>query len=262
MKVLVADDNPAIRRVECHVLKEAGFHPLEARNGQHVIEILEREKVDVILLDIMMPLMDGFTVCKTIKENARWNAIPVIMVSAKDNKDDIIRARMVGADDYILKPFTKETVSKKVRKALIPKDQRLVGRPGGPERRMGGRTKVSWEVSWGASKELGLGTMYKNRVVNISPKGFAFEFDRCQTCTGYELSTVHPMCLLARHGKRFDDSEPLEFVLSIERDVVIEVRGKIAHIHQPPDWPTSEVVGVSFTDLTVGAEQILAKYTY
>lgn len=262
-KILVTDDDMNLRRILCHFLKQEGFETVEARSGKEALDLLGAgAKPDLIIIDVMMPGEDGMTICKRLKDKPAMAGVPILICTARSKKEDIMRAIKSGADDYILKPFTKETVSKKVRKALIPKDQRLVGRPGGPERRMGGRTKVSWEVSWGASKELGLGTMYKNRVVNISPKGFAFEFDRCQTCTGYELSTVHPMCLLARHGKRFDDSEPLEFVLSIERDVVIEVRGKIAHIHQPPDWPASEVVGVSFTDLTVGAEQILAKYTY
>jgi hypothetical protein len=102
--------------------------------------------------------------------------------------------------------------------------------------------------------------MYKNRVINISLKGFAFEFDRCQVCTGYEVSTVHPLCLLAPNATRFDQAKVLDFILSISRDVVLEVKGKIAHIYQPVEWPKSEIVGVAFIEVAPWAEQILQQY--
>lgn len=262
-KILIADDDMNLRRILCHFLKQEGFETVEARSGKEALDLIGAgTKPDVLIIDIMMPGEDGLTICKKLKDRPAMKDVPIIICTARSKKEDIMRAIKSGADDYILKPFTRDTVAKKVRKAMIPPELRVAARPEGAERRASSRTKVSWEVSWGASKELGLGTMYKNRVVNISPKGFAFEFDRCTTCTGYELSTVHAMCLLARHAKRFDESEPLEFVLSIERDVVIEVRGKIAHIHQPPDWPTTEVVGVSFTELPPAVEETLAKYTY
>ena len=121
---------------------------------------------------------------------------------------------------------------------------------------------MEWVVSWGASAELGISSLYKNKVINISGKGFAFEFDRCQTCTGYELSTVHPMCLLARHANRFEEGTPLEFVLSISRDIVVEVNGVVAHVYQPPGWTAREIVGVAYRGLTPEAESQLQRYTF
>lgn len=239
----MADDNPAIRRVECHVLKEAGFVAVEARNGQHVIEILEREKIDVILLDIMMPLMDGFTVCKTIKENARWSAIPVIMVSAKDNKDDIIRARMVGADDYILKPFKNDVISERIKRALKARVMRTPRGLKTPEKRKAPRVALPGAVKWtsGAAD-------YGGKLLNLSVGGLAFEFTRCTVCTGYQKDTVHPMCLMAPVAKALPSTRAVAFTIDLGPDRSFKAEGKVVHVYQAAEGP-AEVIGVAFSTL-------------
>lgn len=261
--ILVVDDDMHLRRILCLFLKDAGHLPIEARNTDEAAATLEATPIDLVILDVMMPGGDGLSFCKKLKAIPAAGRLPILMCTARSRKEDIVGAIRSGADDYIVKPFTREIVLKKVERALAPEGVPGTAAPQtDSERRTSRRASVDWVVSWASSKELGTNTLYKNRVMNISSKGFAFEFDRCQTCTGYELSTVHPMCLLARHAKRFPEGEDLEFVLSISSEVVVEVKGRIAHVYQPPGWEPVELVGVSLTDVSPQAEEALNKYSY
>jgi CheY-like chemotaxis protein len=255
--VLVVDDDDHLRQILGHILTEGGFSVVEARTAAEADTILDERPVDAILLDVMIPGLDGLSYCRELKSLPGRRKIPVLMCTARSGKEDIVEAIRSGADDYIVKPFTRDLVLRKVGRALRPPEPHARTEP---ERRASGRAPVDWFVSWGAGPLLGTPPLYKNKVLNISRKGFAFEFERCGICTGYEVSTVHPMCLLAPHATRRLDAEPLEFVLSISRDVVVEVRGMVAHVYQPPDWKTTEIVGVAYTELTPQAEAALKPY--
>jgi CheY-like chemotaxis protein len=259
--ILIVDDDQNLRRIVCHLLGEDGHKTLEARNVAEAEKILTSVRPDAILLDVMMPGVNGFDLCKKLKSRPSLGGIPVILCTARGTKEDIIRAVQCGADDYLLKPFTKDTLLRKVRAALekrpaIPK----AATTGGRERRRTNRKAVAWEVSWGKDPTQPGIPLYRNRVANISLWGFAFEFPRCLICTGYEQGTVHPLCLLAPQARRFNDSQPLDFILSISSEVVIEVRGRVAHVYQPPDWPATEIVGIAFEQLSPRAEELLRKH--
>jgi DNA-binding response OmpR family regulator len=116
--VLVAEDEPNVRRILVHFLKQAGYDVLEAADGKHACRTVESSSVSVILMDVMMPFMDGFEACKRIKENPLTRHIPVLICTAKSHRDDVFGALKAGADDYILKPFTRDTILEKVEKAL------------------------------------------------------------------------------------------------------------------------------------------------
>ncbi|MGD1823667.1 MAG: response regulator transcription factor [Pleomorphochaeta sp.] len=103
--VLIVDDEKAIVQMLSINLKNFGYKVLKAYDGFDALELLSYEKVDVVLLDIMMPNMDGITVCNKIKENSLTRAIPVIFLSAKTQVEDKIIGLNNGADDYITKPF-------------------------------------------------------------------------------------------------------------------------------------------------------------
>lgn len=105
-KLLIVDDSPFIRMKCKKILEEDNYDIYEADNGEAAIEKVEEVQPDVILLDVVMPKMDGFTACKIIKE--RYPEIPVIMVTTMAGKEDIVKGLSVGSDDYVVKPF-KET---------------------------------------------------------------------------------------------------------------------------------------------------------
>ena len=103
-RVLVVDDILAnVKLLEARLSAEY-FEVLTAYNGRDALEICERERVDVVLLDVMMPGMDGFEVCRRIKASAKTQHVPVIMVTALDQPSDKVQGLDAGADDFLTKP--------------------------------------------------------------------------------------------------------------------------------------------------------------
>ncbi|MDA8197198.1 MAG: response regulator transcription factor [Actinomycetota bacterium] len=113
--VLVVDDEVALRRILVSYLKKEGFNVLEAGDAQGALSIFERAQVDIALLDVMMPGMDGFELVKNIR---RKSDIPLIMVTAKGEESARVAGLEIGADDYITKPFSAPEVIARVRAHL------------------------------------------------------------------------------------------------------------------------------------------------
>jgi two-component system cell cycle response regulator len=117
-RILVVDDIPAnVKLLEVRLLAEY-FEVLTATNGPDAIETCENGKVDVVLLDVMMPGMDGFDVCRELRAGERTRAIPVLMLTALDEVSDRTRGFLVGADDYLGKPFDRGELLARVRRIL------------------------------------------------------------------------------------------------------------------------------------------------
>ncbi|MEZ5069502.1 MAG: response regulator [Bacteroidales bacterium] len=112
--ILVVDDNQENLRVVSNYLREKGYQIALSFNGEGALKLLEENKIDLILLDIMMPGMDGYEVCKRLKADPRFKAIPVIFLTAKTDTDDIVKGFRVGGVDYITKPFKKEELYARV----------------------------------------------------------------------------------------------------------------------------------------------------
>ena len=108
LKVLVIDDSNTIRRSAEIFLKQGGYHVVLAEDGFDALSKVNDHVPDLIFCDILMPRLDGYQTCAIIKRNARFAAVPVIMLSSKDGLFDKARGRMVGSQDYLTKPFTKD----------------------------------------------------------------------------------------------------------------------------------------------------------
>jgi twitching motility two-component system response regulator PilG len=108
LKVLVIDDSNTIRRSAEIFLKQGGHHVLLAEDGFDALSKVNDHAPDLIFCDILMPRLDGYQTCAIIKRNARFAGVPVIMLSSKDGLFDKARGRMVGSEDYLTKPFTKD----------------------------------------------------------------------------------------------------------------------------------------------------------
>jgi DNA-binding NtrC family response regulator len=104
-RILVVDDTPANIQMLIATLKEQGYQVSAATNGRQAIEALEKVRPDLILMDVVMPDMDGYTACEQIKASARWRDLPIIFLTAKTDTADIVRGFDLGAVDYVLKPF-------------------------------------------------------------------------------------------------------------------------------------------------------------
>lgn len=104
-KILVVDDDPNIRELIAETLSEEKYLPIEARDGNEALEICQIEKPDIIVLDVMMPDLDGLEVCLRLRGEALTSHIPIILLTAKGLLEDKIKGMETGADDYLTKPF-------------------------------------------------------------------------------------------------------------------------------------------------------------
>jgi twitching motility two-component system response regulator PilG len=114
VKVMVIDDSNTIRRSAEIFLTQAGCQVILAEDGFDALAKITDHQPDLIFCDIMMPRLDGYQTCALIKKNARFAGTPVIMLSSKDGLFDRARGRMVGSDEYLTKPFTKDSLLKTV----------------------------------------------------------------------------------------------------------------------------------------------------
>lgn len=108
VKVLVIDDSNTIRRSAEIFLRQGGHEVILAEDGYDALSKINDHEPRLIFCDILMPRLDGYQTCAIIKRNPRFAQVPVIMLSSKDGVFDKARGRMVGSDDYLTKPFTKE----------------------------------------------------------------------------------------------------------------------------------------------------------
>lgn len=114
-KVLIVDDEKAIVDILNHNLVREGYETAQAYDGEQAVELIEKEKPDLILLDVMLPKKDGFSVCKEVRQKSN---VPIIMVTAKEDIVDKIIGLELGADDYITKPFSVREVMARVKANL------------------------------------------------------------------------------------------------------------------------------------------------
>ena len=124
-RILVVDDTPANIQTLAATLKTAGYQVLAATNGQQALEVMDRVRPDLILLDIMMPVMNGYEACAHIKANPSWREIPVIFLTAKTETADLVRAFELGAVDYVSKPFNAHELLARVQTHLTMNQLRL-----------------------------------------------------------------------------------------------------------------------------------------
>lgn len=120
LRVMVTDDSNTIRRSAEITLKQAGCEVILAEDGFDALAKIIDHRPNIIFLDVMMPRLDGYTTCSMIKRNPQFRDTPVVMLSSKDSIFDQARGRLVGANEYLTKPFTKESLLGAVAKHVNP----------------------------------------------------------------------------------------------------------------------------------------------
>ena len=111
-KILLVDDDTKNLQVAMNILKD--YNVIYAQSGEKALELLQKNNFDLILLDVVMPIMDGYHVCSKMKENERTKNIPIVFLTVKDDEKDIVKGFDLGAVDYIVKPFYSEVLLKRV----------------------------------------------------------------------------------------------------------------------------------------------------
>ena len=115
-RILIAEDDPSTARLLCAIVKRAGYEPLIAADGVQALELLDHNQIDLLLCDVMMPRMDGFTLTRTIRESG--SMLPILMLTAKDMPQDKHTGFIVGTDDYMTKPFNPLELIARVKSQL------------------------------------------------------------------------------------------------------------------------------------------------
>lgn len=122
--ILIIEDDPEIQELLFHSMSRENWKLLQAKSGEEGLKLLKSEKVNCILVDIMLPGMDGLKVLKKIKEIDNCRGIPVIMTTAKGEEADIVTGLELGADDYVVKPYSPKVLIARVRTALRRQEDR------------------------------------------------------------------------------------------------------------------------------------------
>lgn len=220
--VLIADDEPQIREILSIYLKKEGFKVIEAADGAEALVQVQAGKPDIILLDIMMPVLDGLEVCKQVR---KISDIPIIMLTAKDSDDDRILGLEIGADDYISKPFNTREVVARVKAVLR-------------------RTNASMS---GQNKQV---LEYPNLMINLSEYRVV-AFGREITFTAKEMELL--WCLASNPGIVFSRNQLLEKIWGYTyygdtRTVDTHIKRVRHKLDIPPDstWDIMTVWGVGY----------------
>jgi two-component system, chemotaxis family, chemotaxis protein CheY len=117
MKVLVVDDFSTMRRIVKNILRQLGFENiLEADDGMNALDVLRSQSVDFIISDWNMPRLSGIELLKAVRTSEEWKDLPFLMVTAEGQKENVIEAVKAKVSNYIVKPFTPETLAEKIKK--------------------------------------------------------------------------------------------------------------------------------------------------
>ncbi|GAB4290940.1 MAG: twitching motility response regulator PilG [Methylophaga sp.] len=125
LKVMVIDDSNTIRRSAETLLKKVGCDVITADNGFEALPLISANHPDILFIDIMMPRLDGYQTCALVKNNPKFREIPIIMLSSKDGLFDRAKGRVVGAEQYLTKPFTRDDLLNAIRTHLLVDKQGL-----------------------------------------------------------------------------------------------------------------------------------------
>ncbi|MBI2868686.1 MAG: response regulator transcription factor [Chloroflexi bacterium] len=139
LNILVADDDPAILKLLCSNLKARGYEVTAVDSGDKALVVVEDKLVDLVILDIMMPKVNGIEVCRRIRE---WSQVPIIMLSACGEDSDKVQCLDLGADDYLMKPFSIAELVARVKTALRHSGTARV--TGGPPALVSGEMEINF----------------------------------------------------------------------------------------------------------------------
>jgi len=120
-RILIVDDEPSIIVPLQFLMQQNGFETSVAFTGEEAMETIAEKTPDLIILDIMLPIIDGYEVCQRVRENPQWNNIRIILLSALGGDANVAKGMVLGADAYITKPYSNEEVTEKVKGLLKQK---------------------------------------------------------------------------------------------------------------------------------------------
>jgi two-component system alkaline phosphatase synthesis response regulator PhoP len=143
-RILIVDDEPDIRELVRYNLEREGFAVLEAEDGEHALDMVRKERPDLVVLDVMLPGADGLEICRMLRTQSAAARIPIVMLTAKAGEVDRILGLEIGADDYVSKPFSPRELVARIRAVLRRSEAQETDRPRETYER--GRLRVSFDT--------------------------------------------------------------------------------------------------------------------
>ena len=156
-KILVIDDSALMTQIITDILIENGYEVVSANNGLTGVKMVSTEKPDLVLLDIVMPGINGFEVCKLLRKDECNNLMPIIILTAQGNDDDKLTGLELGADDYITKPFNTRELVSRVRNTLLRIDR---NRCANPLTGLHGNTEIQSEINRRIARDMLFSVLY------------------------------------------------------------------------------------------------------
>lgn len=238
--ILVVDDEPVLTDVVTYNLRQAGFETVVARSGREALRLVEDARPDLVILDLMLPELDGLTVCRALRE--RHPSIPVVMLTARDSELDRVLGLETGADDYVTKPFSPRELVARVRAVLRRSARAAVSDTGpagetyGGGTSAGGRPEAERPGSRSAARvNLGRGVELDRPGREVRRGGEVVEL----TPTEYRLFET----LAAHPGQALSRTQLLELIwgenaFGDERTVDVHVRHLREKLEEDPSRPS------------------------
>ncbi len=224
-RILIVEDEKDIIELVQYNLEREGYEVRAAANGEEALEFLDKESPDLILLDLMLPGIDGLEICRLIKQDPKTKNIPIIILTAKSEEADVVVGLQLGADDYVTKPFSPKVLLARI-KALL---RRLLGKPISDEVREFGALKIN---------------LPKHKVMH--------------SANTIDLTTIEFNILefLSRHpGRVFTRDQIMDRVWKdgkfiVDRAVDVHIRGLRKKLGLAADWiETVRGIGYRFKDM-------------
>ena len=119
MKVLVAEDSSTVRKLVAARLRADGYEVIEAADGDEAVRFALEEEPDLLVLDKVMPKLDGFEVIRALRDDPRTSQLPIVMLTERTNEEDVLGGLSLGVEDYMPKPFSPHELSARVKRALL-----------------------------------------------------------------------------------------------------------------------------------------------
>lgn len=224
-RILVVEDNANTQVLMQAVLCQNGYEPIPASNGIEALEVLENKHIDLILLDLMMPGMDGFELTRIIRENDLFRSIPILMVTALDTAADKRRGFLTGTDDYMVKPVDEDEMILRIgallrRSRIVAEHRLLIG-----------------------------GTLLDHDSFSVSFRGFICELPRKEFLVLYKL--------LSYPGRIFTRAQLMEEIwdpdsMSDERTVDVHINRLRDRFREDEDFEIVTVRGLGYKAVLTG----------
>lgn len=262
-QILIVEDTHVVRRILSYHLIKAGYAPVEARDGKEAIHLLGVRKIQAVLLDLALPQLDGLSVLRQIRRDPRFPNLPVIVVTAKHDRSVVIEAAALGVTDYVVKPFEKDDILKRLARFVKPSEVATLRDPAKTERRKSRRIEVPPGLSWARGKGKSKPPEERSPVINLTTEGCAFEHTRKSPAGASAKGGVTPDSVFYP----FADSNPSGANLLLLVEVphkdrpLLDVGVRVVHLSVPAGG-TSEIVGVRFAEIDKEAKTTINKFLY